>query len=183
MSEQLRPAQEQCRNSPGQHMNNVRTAPASTRPGVGTVGSRYRSLETEMRSTPEVICITHTVYYNSPQHTLTHLVCYSYPQHTLCVIVIAVIVRVKTPVVDGGTMGGLVMTGPIDHYRSPGHRRIWGLFSLTLKGSSAIWTSFLQFILLLYGYYQNLYLLLSFLLVAFTVDCLWAMSSQSGSRF
>ena len=36
----------------------------------------------------------------------------------------------STPVLDGGAMGGLVMTDPFHHYRRPGPRRTCGYFAL-----------------------------------------------------
>ena len=74
---------------------------------------------------------------------------------------------------DGRAMGGLVMTDPFHHYRRPVPRRIYGLFCLTWWAALLGGPLFCNLFFFLYWCYQNLFLLLSFLLVAFAVDGLW----------
>ena len=68
-----------------------------------------------------------------------------------------------TPVLEGGAMGGLVMTDPFHRYR-PGPRRAWGYFIqpyLVEQLSSACWTSFQRSILIFLWIFSKLILFIS----------------------
>ena len=55
-------------------------------------------------------------------------------------------------------MGVFVMTDPIHHFHRPGPRRTWGYFALHGRAALLIGPLFWRIFLLLYGYYQNLFI-------------------------
>ena len=110
-----------------------------------------------------------------------------YSAHTLCARLLLTLIKLvelwpmsvpSTPVLDGRTMGGLVMTDPFHRYRFPMPRRSWGLFSLTWLGSSAGGTSFLPSILIFYGFSQKI--ISSFIFPIGCVCCWLFVESNPG---
>ena len=89
----------------------------------------------------------------------------------------------STPVLDGGAMRWLVITGPFHNYRRPGLWRTWGY--LAFPGRAALFGGpiFCHLLFFLHGFSQNEFQLLSFLLVVFAIDCLWRYRVKSRFRF
>ena len=75
-----------------------------------------------------------------------------------------------------------MMTVPFHHYRRPGPRRTWMLFNLALPGMTALLGGplFCRLFFFLYGYYQHLFLLLSFLLVRMLLNVCGDIESNPG---
>ena len=74
-------------------------------------------------------------------------------------------------------MGGLVMTDRFHCYRHPGPGQICGYLALHGRAGLLGGPLFCRLVLFLDGFSQNLFLLVSFLMVAFVVDYV-EMSSQ-----
>ena len=80
-------------------------------------------------------------------------------------------------------MGGLVMTDPFHRYRRPGLGEPGGYLALPGRAALLRESLFCRLFKKFYGFFQNLFLLLSFLLAAFVVDRLWRYRVISRSRF
>ena len=81
-------------------------------------------------------------------------------------------------------MGWLVMTDPFHHYRRPGPTGEPGCYLALPDRAALLGGPLLSGVFFyLYGCFQNVFIILSFILIAFSVDCMWRclVKSDPGS--